>query len=147
MRLRPASSLAAALLLAAAPGAALAQGTAAKAPALTKAQIEDIAFRLRVMVSALQSDKVDAQAKEALSQCIYNNSFAKINETMGKVIAENTGKVDKRNADQTLFIMVRVCGYDPAKTAAAKPGATPAKPATPAARPATKPAPNAPQGR
>jgi hypothetical protein len=117
------------------------QGNAAPAVALSKEQIEQVAFELRVLVSALNSDKVEAPVKEALSQCIYNNSFAKISETMGKVIAENKGKVELRNADQMLFIMVRVCGYDPQKAAAVG-----AKPATPAPQPA-RPAGKTPQGR
>ena len=151
MRARSTLSAAAALLLAAAPGLAQAPAapTVPKPPAaqLTKAQIEDVAYEMRVLVSALQSDKVDEPSKEALSQCIYNNAFSKISEAMNKVVADNAGKIDKRNADQMLFVMVRVCGYDPQKAAAAKAAPGAAAPARPATATPAKPVPAKPAAK
>jgi hypothetical protein len=121
---------------------ASAQGTAAKpaAPAAptaqpTKDQLDDAAFEMRVLVSAMNSDKVEAPVKDALFECLYQNNFAKISEAISKVIAQNPNKVAKRNPDQILGVMAGVCGYRPKAPAA---GATPA-PAAPA-----KPAPAAP---
>lgn len=141
------------LLIAAAiialPGAAIAQGTAPARPApaapaapaasapkeVTQAQIEDAAFDMRVLVSAMQSDKVEGPAKDALFQCIYQNSFGNIStaisDAIGKVTLENGAKIDRRNPDQVLGVMVRVCGFQPQAAAPAKP-ATPAAPARPA---------------
>lgn len=146
MRARLASALMGALALAALPGTAAAQAGAAKPAQPTKEQLEDAAYEMRVLISAMQSDKVEAPAKDALFQCLYNNSFAKISEAMAKVVADNAGKVNKRNADQMLVVMAGVCGYRP-QQAAAKPGAAPAaKPAPVPARPAT-PAAKPGQGR
>lgn len=149
MARRTASSAVGVLALAALCGAApvLAQAPApdANVPAPSKEQLEQAAFELRVMVSALQSDKVDAPIKDALFRCIYTNNFAKISDAMGKVIADNAGKVDKRNPDQLLFIMSRVCGFNPQQGAATPPaGAAPSAPAQPAAPAGSAPAP---QGR
>ncbi len=119
----------------------LAQGAAAPKPALpnaaqpTKEQIEDAAYEMRVMVSALQSEQVEAPVKDALFQCLYNNNFKQVSEAMAKVIAQNPGKVEKRNPDHMLGVMAGVCGYRPKAAGAAAPAgpvpATPA-PATPA---------------
>lgn len=121
---------------------ASAQGTAAKpatpaAPAAqpTKEQLEDAAYEMRVLISAMNSDKVEAPIKDALFECLYQNNFAKISDAISKVIAQNPDKVAKRNPDQILGVMAGVCGYRPKAPAA---GATPA-PAVPA-----KPAPAAP---
>ncbi len=123
--------LAASLTLAA---PALAQAPAAPAPAAqpTKEQIEDAAYEMRVFMSALQSDKIEAPAKDALFQCIYSNSFAKLSEAIGQVAAQNVGKFEKRNADHVLSVMLRVCGFTPQPAAgAATPAPAPATPATP----------------
>jgi hypothetical protein len=116
------------------------QGPVPKPPVLpgtqpTKEQIEDAAFEMRVLIGAMNSDKVDAPIKDALFECLYQNNFAKISDAISKVIAQNPDKVAKRNPDQILGVMAGVCGYRPKAPAA---GATPA-PAAP-----TKPAPAAP---
>ena len=115
----------------------------------TKEQIEDAAYQMRVLVAGMNSDKVDAPIKDALFECLYQNSFAKISDGIGKVIAGNPGKINKRDPEQVLGVMAGICGYRPKPEAAA---ATPA-PATPApatpARPEPAPAKpgDKPQGR
>ena len=144
--------IASSLALAALHGPVFAQAAGApaapKLPQPTKEQVEDAAYETRVMVSAMQSDKVDLAAKNALFECIYNNSMAKISTALAKVAADNVGKYDKRNADHVLSAMLGVCGYKPKAPEAGTTPATPTKPApaTPA-KPGTQPAKPAPQGR
>ena len=149
------SLLAAAALALAASSAPLAAqgaatGTTAPKPAQpTKEQLEDAAYEVHVLISAMQSDKVEAPVKDALFECLYQNSFAKISDAIGKIIAQNPDKVAKRNPDQILGIMAGVCGYRPKDAAAAAPApgaapakpttTTPAKPAAGPAKPGTKP--------
>jgi hypothetical protein len=111
------AALAMAMAMAAAPMPAAAQ--AAKAPpAPSKVQLEKAALRLRVLMSALQSDKVEQPVKNALFSCIYSNSMAKISDGMDKAIAANKQvKVDTANPTQLLGVMAAVCGYRPAKPA------------------------------
>lgn len=140
MRMR--APLIAALMLGMAAGPALAQGAGApaapaapKGPAPSKEQIEDAAYELRVLISAMGSDKVEAPVKDALFECLYQNNFAKISEAVGKVVAQNPDKIAKRNPDQILGVMAGVCGYRPKPAAAGAtpaPAPTPAKPASPA---------------
>jgi hypothetical protein len=147
MMLRRPLVVAAGLALAALPAPVLAQaaGAAPKPGQLSKEQIDDAAFEMRVFVSAMNSDKVEAPVKDALMGCLYQNSFQKISEAIGKVVAQNPDKIAKRNAEQILTVLAGVCGYRPAAPAA---GAAPAAPAKPApAKPAPQSAKPSPQGR
>ena len=114
MKIRGSSCIAAlTLALVGLPVSASAQ--AAKTPP-SKAQMETVSLRFRVLVSALQSDKVEQPVKNVLFSCIYSNSMAKISEGMDKAIAANKQvKVDTSNPTQLLGIMAGVCGYRPAK--------------------------------
>ncbi|MBO9671049.1 MAG: hypothetical protein J7485_11065 [Sphingobium sp.] len=137
--------LAIATLVAASHAPVSAQTTAPKpaTPATqpTKEQIDDAAFQMRVLVGAMNSDKVEAPVKDALFQCLYQNSFSKISEGIAKVIAANPGKINKREPEQVLGVMAGICGYRPKPTdAAATPApAAPAKPAPTPAKPGAKP--------
>ncbi|MBO9582337.1 MAG: hypothetical protein J7498_15725 [Sphingobium sp.] len=132
--------LAAATLLAASNAPVSAQTTAPKpaAPATqpTKEQIDDAAFQMRVLVGAMNSDKVEAPVKDALFECLYQNSFSKISEGIAKVIAQNPDKIAKRDPTQVLTVMAGICGYRPKPADAA---AAPAKPAPAPAKPGAKP--------
>jgi hypothetical protein len=90
-------------------------------------EVERAMLYLKVLISGLQSDKVDPPAKGALVGCIYNNSLEKISESMDKVIAENPGKIHRENPSEMLSAMVAICGYKP--TAAAPAGAATQQPA------------------
>ncbi len=133
--------LAASLALAGMHGTLAAQtpaaGAAAKPTPPTKEQIEDASFELRVLISAMGSDKIEAPVKDALFECLYQNNFAKISDGIAKVIAQNPEKIAKRNPDQVLGVMAGICGYRPKPAAAGATPAptTPAKPATPPAKP------------
>ncbi|HEY1124961.1 MAG TPA: hypothetical protein VGE65_04960 [Sphingobium sp.] len=145
---------AAALALAGMSGVALAQAKpkpaapAARAPTPatnlppslqpTKEQIEEAAFQMRVLVAGMNSDKVEAPVKDALFECLYQNSFSKISDGIGKVIAGNPGKINKRDPEQVLGVMAGICGYRPKPDAAAAP-ATPAPTPTTPAKPGDKP--------
>ena len=162
MTLRRPLIAAAALALAGASGIALAQAKpkaaapAARAPAPsasvsptqpTKEQIEDAAYQMRVLVAGMNSDKVDAPIKDALFECLYQNSFSKISDGIAKVIAGNPGKINKRDPEQVLGVMAGICGYRPKPEAAAAPApatpspapAIPARPEPAPAKPGDKP--------
>lgn len=104
-------------------------------------EVESAMLYLKVLISGLQSEKVEAPAKGALVGCIYNNSLQKISESMDKVIAENPGKISRDNPTELLSAMVAICGYKPTAPAA---GAS-AAPSTPGA--SATPQQPAPQGR
>lgn len=113
-------------------GSALA-ATPAKAPAKapapaagSKAEVENAMLYLKVLISGLQSDKVEEPVKGALVGCLYNNSLGKITDSMDKVIAENPGKIHRDNPNELLGVMVRICGYNPEQNASGKaPGSAP----------------------
>ncbi|MGH6743373.1 hypothetical protein EDF58_101578 [Novosphingobium sp. PhB57] len=107
-----------------APAKAAAPAPAAGAHAPSP-EVESAMLYLKVLISGLQSDKVEPPVKGALVGCIYNNSLQKISESMDKVIAENAGKIHRDNPSELLSAMVAICGYKP--TAAA--GAAPQQPA------------------
>ena len=125
-----------------AQGAAAPPASAAKTPVPTKEQLEDAAFEMRVLISAMGSDKVEAPVKDALFQCLYQNNFGKISDAVAKVIAQNPNKIAKRDPDQILGVLAGICGYRPKEAAATPAPGTPAKPAAPA-----KPAGPTTQGR
>lgn len=93
------------------------------APAGGDAQVQDAMLYLKVLISGLQSDKVEQPIKGALVGCLYNNSLGKITDSMDKVIAENPGKINKSDPSELLSVMARICGYQPAGA----PSATPPK--------------------
>lgn len=88
-----------------------------KAPA-SKAEVQDAMLYLKVLISGLQSEKVEQPVKGALVGCLYNNSLGQITDSMEKVIAENPGKIHKDNPSELLGVMVRICGYNPQAAAA-----------------------------
>lgn len=98
-------------------GLVLGSGSAlAAAPAKgtqSQAEVNDAMLYLKVLISGLQSEKVEQPLKGALVGCLYNNSLGKITESMDKVIAENPGKIHKDNPAELLGVMVRICGYNP----------------------------------
>jgi len=104
---------------------------AAAAPAGGNAQEEHAMLYLKVLISGLQSDKVEQPVKGAIVGCLYDNSLGKITESMDKVIAENPGKISRDNPSELLAVMAQICGYRP------QPGA--AAPAAPAPSPTAKP--------
>lgn len=150
-----------ALALAAAPAqaatpkakpAAAAPAAKPAAPAApgADAKVQNAVLYLKVLISALQSEKVEEPAKTALVGCIYGNSLSKISDSMDKVIAENAGKVSRDNPSQLLSVMVQICGYRPQQApASAAPSAVPATPAPAPALAPTAPAaqPGQPTGR
>ncbi|MEJ2409739.1 MAG: hypothetical protein P8Y48_10495 [Novosphingobium sp.] len=88
----------------------------AKAPVKAgadKTEVQDAMLYLKVLISGLQSDKIEQPVKGALVGCLYNNSLGKITDSMEKVIAENPGKIHKDNPSELLGAMVRICGYNP----------------------------------
>jgi hypothetical protein len=115
------------------PAAAPAAGAHAASP-----EVESAMLYLKVLISGLQSEKVEGPAKGALVGCIYNNSLQKISESMDKVIAENPGKISRDNPTELLSAMVAICGYKPTAPAAGAPAAPGASAA---------PQQSAPQGR
>jgi anti-sigma factor RsiW len=107
------------LAIGAQPAALHAQAAPKGAP--TKAQIDNAAVVLGIITSALQSEQVEQPVKNALFECLYANSVAKVSEATDKVIAANAGKVDRKDPSQMLAVIAGVCGYRPAAKPAAKP--------------------------
>lgn len=113
--------------------AAKPSGKSTSAPAAgteTPAQVKDAMFNLKVLISALQSDKIEQPVKGALVGCMYNNSLGKITDSMEKLIADNPGKISRDNPNQVLSALLAVCGYSPeaAAAATAAAGTSPAAP-------------------
>ena len=140
MRILPMMAMGAALVAtptlaatkAAKPAAKPATAAAATQP---PAQVQDAMLYLKVLISALQSDKIEQPVKGALVGCLYNNSLGKITESMEKLIAENPGKVSRDNPNQVLSALVAVCGYQPESAAGTGAAPTPApKTTTPQGR-------------
>ncbi|GFE74298.1 MULTISPECIES: hypothetical protein [Novosphingobium] len=104
-----------------APAKAAAPAKTAAAPAAgahaPSPEVERAMLYLKVLISGLQSDKVEPPAKGALVGCIYTNSLQKISDSMDKVIAENPGKIHRENPSELLSAMVAICGYKPAAAA------------------------------
>jgi hypothetical protein len=128
MRVLPIFAAGAALL--AVP--ALAAQPASKAPAKpaaaagqAPAEVQHAMLYLKVMISGLQSDKVEQPVKGALVGCLYGASLGKITESVDKLIADNPGKVSRDNPSQVLSAILAVCGYKPEGAAAAKPNPQP----------------------
>ena len=130
MRISALTVFASAVALAATPAIAApatkpaAKPAAAAAPA--QAQVQDAMLYLKVLISGLQSDKVEQPVKSALVGCLYDNSLGKITDSMDKIIAANPGKIHRDNPSELLSVMAQMCGYKPtgAPGAAAKPGTT-----------------------
>lgn len=116
--MRRAPALMTALALLTASGAAIGQAKAPPPP--SKAMLEAAAVNLRVIAAALQSKDVEAPVKDALFGCLYRNNLAKITESTEKVIANNPGKIDRKNPSQMLMVVAGVCGYRPAGAAPKK---------------------------
>ena len=90
---------------------------ATPAPQADQAQVEGAMLYLRVLISALQSDKVEQPVKGALVGCLYNNSLSTISGSMDKVIAQNPDKIHRDNPSELLSAMAQICGYTPAAAA------------------------------
>ena len=73
--------------------------------------MQHAADNFRILVSALQSDKVPQPVKSILFTCTYGNPFSKISEGVDKVMTEK--KLDKTNPTQVLTAMAAICGYRP----------------------------------
>jgi hypothetical protein len=118
-----------------APAKAAPAAAAAKPAASGDPQAQNAMLYLKVLISALQSDKVEEPIKGALVGCLYDNSLGKITESMDKVIAENPGKIHRDNPNELLVVMAQICGYQPAPAGAAgAAGAAPAAPKQPQGR-------------
>ncbi len=115
LRLRLARSVALMLLFAAPAGVEAAKAPAA-APVPTKPQLDRAAENFRIMISALQSDKVPQPVKSVLFVCAYSNSFSKISEGTDKVIDQK--KLDRNNPSMVVGAMAAVCGYRPGEMGA-----------------------------
>jgi hypothetical protein len=115
--------------LGALPSPVFAQADAAARP-LTEEQQDHAIETFRLLASALQSDKVSNEIKSVLMGCIYSNPLGNISEAVDKVIAANSGKIDRSKPDEVLGIMAGVCGYRPQGA-----GEAPAQKAAPAATP------------
>jgi hypothetical protein len=85
----------------------------------SKAQLDNAAFVLRIISSALQSNEVEQPVKNKLFECLYSNSVSQVSAAVDKVVAANPGKVDRKDPSQMLAVIAGACGYRPA--AAAKP--------------------------
>jgi hypothetical protein len=86
----------------------------AQTGAPSKAQLDNAAHVLRIVMTALQSNEVEQPVKTALFDCLYSNSVGKISEATDKIIAANAGKVDRKDASQMLAVIAGTCGYRPA---------------------------------
>ncbi|MEJ7935214.1 hypothetical protein WG907_13235 [Sphingobium sp. AN558] len=109
-----------ALLLA--PTAQPVTAPASAAPVLatpTKADLDAAAFKLRVIISALQSPSVETPLKNILFACLYENAMGQINAEADKVIVAN--KLDRTSTSDVLTVVAGVCGYRPPAAAATKP--------------------------
>ena len=121
-------ALAGVLCVAAVP--TLAQQPSTEKPPTTEEQKRTLEY-LKVLIGALQSDKIEEPVKGALVGCIYSNSLRMIGQAMDETISKAPASFDRTNPSNLLGVMARVCGYKPEKEAATpSPSSTPA-PAVP----------------
>ncbi|MET1754882.1 hypothetical protein ABVV53_05325 [Novosphingobium sp. RD2P27] len=115
MRLLPILCAGAALI--AAPAYAAAPKGASARPAAGQkeapAEVQHAMLYLKVLISALQADKLDQGIKGALVGCLYNNTLGTITESMDKLIAANPDKVSRDDPNQLLQALAAVCGFQP----------------------------------
>ena len=98
----------ASLALAGAPALAETATPPAKA---ADPQVEHAVLYLKVLISGLQSDKVEEKVKSELVGCLYNNSLGKITASMDQLIADNPDKIHRDNANEVLSGLVALCGH------------------------------------
>ena len=122
------------LCLAASPALAqeVKQQPAAKEPSVAEQQ-HTLEY-LKVLISALQSDKVEEPVKGALVGCLYGNSLRTIGLAMDEAISKAPASFSRTDPNNLLGLMAHVCGYKP------EPGAVAGSPA-PATKPKPKPKP------
>ncbi len=99
----------------------VAMGQAKAPPPPSKDMLDAASANLRIIAAALQAKEVDTPIKNALFGCLYRNNLAKITESTNKVLANNPGKIDRKNPTQMLMVIAGVCGYRPAGAAAPAP--------------------------
>lgn len=91
----------------------------AQAPAKpSKTQIDNAGRDLAILSAAMGSDKVPNPVKNALFQCLYQNTLAKISDGTTKALAAS--KLDRADPSKVLGVMAGVCGYRPGAAPAAK---------------------------
>lgn len=103
-----------ALLLTGIHGPAVAQEAQVRqaqpaSPEFQKRAVEN----LRVLISGLQSEKIETEIKDVLVACLFANSLGEISEAVDKAIEANPERFDRSNPNQLLGVMVGVCGYQP----------------------------------
>lgn len=111
-------ALGAVAALALAPAMAQTPAKPADVSPAERAKVERAAFNFKLLLSAMQSDKIPVPVKDALFGCIYTNSLSKVTEAMDKLIAANSARINRTNPDQMIGVMAGVCGYRPQPPAA-----------------------------
>lgn len=84
----------------------------------SKSQIDNAGRDLTILAAAMDSDKVPNVVKNALFQCLYQNTLAKISEATTKALVAN--KLDRADPSKVLGVMAGICGYKPGAAPAAK---------------------------
>jgi len=93
------------------PGVLHAQAKPAAPKPPSQAEMQRAADNFRVLMSAMQSDKVPQPVKNVLFVCLYSNPFSKITDGTDKALAAK--KADKNNPTMVLGAMAAVCGFKP----------------------------------
>lgn len=114
--LRPALRLPLAALVALTVMASAGSGASAQTP--NKTQIGNAGRDLTILAAAMGSDKVPNPVKNALFQCLYQNTLAKISDATTRALAAS--KLDRADPSKLLGVMAGVCGYRPGTAPAAK---------------------------
>ena len=92
----------------------LAQDAAAPAPAADTQETRQHAVEnMSLLMTALNSEAVDQDVKNALMSCIYGNSMRDITIAMDKAIAADPERFDRSDSGVMLGVMASICGYQP----------------------------------
>ncbi|MEQ8412113.1 MAG: hypothetical protein RIB52_11205 [Erythrobacter sp.] len=92
----------------------LAQDAAAPAPSADTQETRQHAVEnMSLLMTALNSEAVDQDVKNALMSCIYGNSMRDITIAMDKAIAANPERFDRTDSGVMLGVMASICGYQP----------------------------------
>ncbi|QIQ86233.1 hypothetical protein [Erythrobacter sp.] len=83
----------------------------AAAPADTPETRQHAVENMTLLMSALNSEAVEAEVKNVLMGCIYNNSMRQITVAMDNAIAANPEQFDRTDSGVMLGVMAGICGY------------------------------------
>lgn len=108
-----------ALMTAAAPASAQTSKAATPHAKPTKAELDNASRNFKIMLAAMQSDKIPDDVKGRLFICMYQVGFGEISTATDKLLESR--KLDTTKPGEVIGAMAAVCGYQPKESAKTPP--------------------------